>query len=72
MDGNYNTRTEFTFKKQGARWTRVDVSEHGWRPTPKGIQSAFLNCYGWTQMTAALKVYLEHGINLRKGYFKRH
>ena len=34
------------------------------------LKAAFGNCEGWTGMLCALKVYLEHGINLREGTYK--
>jgi hypothetical protein len=27
------------------------------------------DCMGWTQMITCMEVYMEHGINLRDGYF---
>ena len=38
-------------------------------PTRQGAESAFDNCMGWTGMLAALKVWVEHGINLREGFY---
>jgi len=37
---------------------------------PKDLQASFGNCMGWSQMLAALKAWLEHGINLREGMYK--
>ena len=53
----------------GAR-TRVAIAERSWRPTPKGAEAAFGNCMGWTGMLAAMKAWLEHGINLREGFYR--
>lgn len=50
--------------------TLVTISEASWRPTVKGAASAFDNCEGWTGMLAALKVWVEHGITLRDGYYR--
>lgn len=50
--------------------TIVRISETGWRETQKDLDSSFLNCMGWSQMTSALKAYVEHGIDLRKGAYK--
>jgi len=68
-DGDYNTHVKFNFKKLGPRATKVSISESGWRNTPKGIQASYGNCFGWSQMIACLKAYLEYGINLRKGAY---
>lgn len=54
---------------EGGR-TLVTISEEGWRDTPRGLKAAFGNCEGWTGMLAALRVWLEHGIHFRQGYYK--
>lgn len=50
--------------------TLVSISEEGWRDTPKGLKRSYGNCEGWTGMLGALRIWLEHGINFRKGYYK--
>jgi uncharacterized protein YndB with AHSA1/START domain len=50
--------------------TLVTISEAGWGETPKGIKAMTGNTEGWTGMLAAMKVWLEHGINLREGFYK--
>ena len=50
--------------------TLVTITESSWRPTPTGAESAFGNCQGWTGMLAAMKAWIEHGINLREGFYK--
>ena len=50
--------------------TKVEISEHGWSKTQAGLDAAFGNCMGWSQMLAALKAWVEHGINLREGMYK--
>ncbi len=59
---------EFTGLDDGR--TLVTISESGWRRTPGGLKSSYGNCEGWTGMLCAMKVYLEHGINLREGFYK--
>ena len=59
---------EFTGLEDGR--TLVTISESGWRQTPGGLKSSYGNCEGWTGMLCAMKVYLEHGINLREGFYK--
>lgn len=65
------TRVVFAFAQidDGAR-TLVTITENAWRATDAGAKSAFGNCEGWTGMLAALKAWLEHGINLRDGFYK--
>ena len=53
----------------GAR-TLVTITEKSWKLTEGGAHGAFGNCMGWTGMLSALKVWSEHGINLREGYYK--
>lgn len=64
-------RVRFDFEPvDGDTRTRVRISESAWQVTAPGAKQAFGNCEGWTGMLAALKVWLEHGINLREGFYK--
>lgn len=68
--GAATTRTSFEFEGiDDDTRTLVTITESSWRPTPGGAAAAFGNCEGWTGMLAALKVWTEHGINLREGYY---
>lgn len=49
--------------------TLVTITESSWRATPAGARWAFDNCEGWTSMLNALKAWVEHGINLREGFY---
>jgi uncharacterized protein YndB with AHSA1/START domain len=64
------TRTTFTFEEAEPGRTLVTVRESLWLPTASGSAAAFGNCEGWTQMVSALKIWVEHGINLREGYYR--
>lgn len=65
----YTTTTfEFEPVDDGAR-TLVTITESSWQVTPGGARNAFGNCQGWTGMLAGLKVWLEHGITLREGFY---
>ncbi|KZF10820.1 MAG: SRPBCC family protein [Rhodococcus sp. (in: high G+C Gram-positive bacteria)] len=68
-DGMTTTTFEFESIDDGAR-TLVTITESSWRATPDGATNAFGNCEGWTGMLAALKVWVEHGINLRDGFYQ--
>jgi len=68
-EGGYNTRVEMVFEALNANETLVKITESGWKETPKGLQSSYGNCEGWTHMGAALKMFVERGINLRDGYY---
>jgi uncharacterized protein YndB with AHSA1/START domain len=50
--------------------TLVTITEEGWRQTPGGLRASYGNCMGWSQMLCALKMYVEHGINLRDGMYR--
>lgn len=70
-DGDGTTTVTFEFEpvEEDTR-TLVTISESSWCPTPQGAIAAFGNCEGWTGMLAALKAWLEHGVNLRKGFYR--
>jgi uncharacterized protein YndB with AHSA1/START domain len=57
------------FEPLNDRETLVTITESGWKDTPKGRESSYGNCGGWTQMLCSLKAWLEYGINLRKGAY---
>lgn len=65
------TRTTFEFASidDGTR-TLVTITESAWQATTGGAKNAFGNCEGWTGMLAALKIWVEHGINVREGFYK--
>lgn len=67
----YSTDVVFAFEAvdQGVR-TRVSVTEQGWQETDSGLCASYGNCMGWSQMLAALKLWLEHGINSREGMYR--
>ena len=50
--------------------TLVTIAEEGWLETPEGLKASYGNCMGWAQMVAAMKVWVEHGINMRDGMYK--
>jgi uncharacterized protein YndB with AHSA1/START domain len=67
---DYETTVTMTFKPTDDGRTMVEIAEEGWRETPGALRGSYGNCMGWSQMLAALKVWLEHGINLREGMYK--
>lgn len=65
------TTTTFEFEPlDDESRTLVTITESAWKPTEAGAKNAFGNCEGWAGMLAALKVWVEHGINLREGFYK--
>lgn len=68
--GSDRTTTTFEFEPLDSDTrTLVTITEQAWTATPGGAKNAFGNCEGWTGMLAALKAWLEHGINLRDGFY---
>lgn len=66
----YMTTVTMTFKDLDDGRTLVRIAEQGWRETDSGLQASYGNCMGWSQMLGALKMWVEHGINLRDGMYK--
>ncbi len=66
----YMTTVTMTFEALADRRTLVTIAEEGWRQTANGLKASYGNCQGWSQMLAALKMWIEHGINLREGFYK--
>ncbi|MFV0435106.1 MAG: SRPBCC domain-containing protein [Leucobacter sp.] len=66
-----STRVAFDFEAiDGGARTLVTITETSWKVTVDGAKAAFGNCEGWTGMLVALKAWLEHGINLREGFYR--
>jgi uncharacterized protein YndB with AHSA1/START domain len=67
---DYNTTVTMTFKGLDDGRTLVEIAEEGWRENQGALQASYGNCQGWTGMLLALKVWVEHGINLRADLYK--
>lgn len=69
---NYDTTVTMSFSavEGDAGRTLVEIAEEGWRETAAGLKASYGNCMGWSQMLAALKVWIEHGINMREAMYK--
>ncbi|MEM5581931.1 MULTISPECIES: SRPBCC family protein [unclassified Roseibium] len=70
VPSDYDTTITMTFEALDDGRTLVTISEQGWRETPGALKASYGNCEGWTQMLCALKAWLEHGINLREGFYR--
>jgi uncharacterized protein YndB with AHSA1/START domain len=66
----YSTTVTFTFEPTEDGRTKVSIAEEGWSETEAGLAASYGNCMGWSQMLCALKIWLEHGINLREGMYR--
>ena len=66
----YQTTVTMWFKPTDDGRTLVEIEEKGWHDSAAGLEASYGNCMGWSQMLAALKMWVEHGINLREGAYK--
>lgn len=68
--GAKRTIVTMTFTALEDGRTHVQISEEGWSSTPEGLKASYGNCEGWTGMLCAMRMWLEHEINLREGFYK--
>ena len=68
--GKRQTTITMTFEPLEDGRTLVGITEQGWSETPEGLKASYGNCEGWTGMLCAMKVWLEHGLNLREGFYR--
>lgn len=68
--GNYETTVTMRFEALEDGRTLVAIHEEGWRESPAGQAASYGNCEGWTGMLCAMKMYVEHGINLRADFYR--
>lgn len=66
----YMTTVTMRFEDLGDGRTLVTIAEEGWRQTTTGLKASYGNCMGWSQMICAMKMWIEHGINLRDGMYR--
>ena len=66
----YRLTVTMTFKPTDDGRTLVEIEEKGWHDSEAGLRASYGNCMGWSQMLAALKMWVEHRINLREGAYK--
>lgn len=67
--GGYHTTVTMEFQPLEDGRTLVSIAEEGWRQTEQGLRSSYGNCEGWTNALCCMKAWLEHGINLRDGFY---
>ncbi|RNF35815.1 ATPase [Paracoccus methylarcula] len=68
--GKGSNRVTFRFEPLDGNRCKVSVTETGWSADPAGLGAAYGNCMGWSHMLAAMKAWLDHGIQLRPGMFR--
>ena len=69
-DDPYETTVTMEFEPLDDGRTLVTIAEEGWRETEAGQEASYGNCEGWTGMLCAMKLWIEHGINLREGFYR--
>lgn len=67
--GTALTTVEMTFEALPEDRTLVRISEWGWSENELGLKASYGNAEGWTGMLCAMKAWIEHGINLRDGFY---
>lgn len=70
QQSDYMTTVTMLFKPTDDGRTLVEIVEEGWRETAGALRGSYQNCEGWTGMLCAMKAWVEHGINLREGFYK--
>ena len=68
--GARRTIVTMTFEALEDGRTLVRIAEQGWLDTAEGVKASYGNCEGWTGMLCAMKIWLEHGLTLREGFYK--
>ena len=68
-DDPYETTVTMDFEALDDGRTLVTIAEEGWRESTAAQEASYGNCEGWTGMLCAMKIWLEHGINLRDGFY---
>ena len=70
-EASYQTTVTMTFSPlDNDTRTLVEIREEGWRENQGALEASYGNCQGWSQMLCALKVWVEHGFNLRGDMYK--
>ena len=67
---DYQVEVTMRFTDVGPSRTKVEIAEAGWHDTEAAVKASYGNCMGWSQMLAALKMWVQHRINLREGAYK--
>lgn len=69
-EGETESTVDFTFEPAGDHRTQVKILGTGFADTDAGWAAVLDQTGGWTGMLCAMKVWLEHGINMREGFYK--
>ena len=69
-EGETESTVTFTFEPVDGDRTLVKITGTGFIDSDAGWAAVLDQTGGWTGMLCAMKVWLEHGINLREGFYK--
>jgi len=64
------TEVTMRFTDCGDNVTLVEIGEAGWKENQAGLDASYGNCMGWSQMLCAMKMWVEHRIRMRDGFYK--
>lgn len=67
---DYKTTVTMRFTGLDDGRTLVEIGEEGWRENQGALDASYGNCQGWAQMLCALKMWVEHGINMRTDMYR--
>jgi uncharacterized protein YndB with AHSA1/START domain len=65
-EDSYAVSIIFEFEALDDGGTMLSISEDGWKTDQEGLKASHDNCGGWQHMGLSLKVWIEHGIDLRE------
>lgn len=68
--GACRTTVTMTFEQLADGRTLVRITEEGWSAGEAGEKASYANCEGWTGMLCAMKIWLEHGLQLRRDFYR--
>ncbi len=68
--GSAMTEVTMRFTDCGDGATLVEIGEAGWQANQAGLDASYGNCMGWSQMLCAMKMWVEHRIRMRDGFYK--
>ena len=63
------TTVEMKFSSVSPTRTLIEISEGAWSETQAGLEDSYSHAEGWTNMLCCLKAWVEHGINIREGFY---
>lgn len=68
--GLYQTTVTMRFEGLEDGRTLVSIHEEGFRESAAGLKASYGNIEGWTGMLCAMRVWKEHDIRFREGFYK--